>query len=60
MFSSILAEIVIGLHYFCLIFLCHDLHSNKMKPPSGLRYQRLGWAAFIVYIDTSLLAHLDK
>ena len=37
MFSSILAELVIGLHYFCLIFLCRELHSNKMKPPNGLR-----------------------
>src|SRR5688572_5472816 len=42
MFSSILAELVIGLHYFCLIFLCHELHSNKMKAPNGSRYRRLG------------------
>src|SRR6185503_10177385 len=59
MFSSILAELVMGLHYFCLIFLRHDLHSNKMKQPNGLRYRRLGWAALIVYIDTMPLGLLD-
>ena len=60
MFSFILAELVIGLDHFCIIFLCHDLHSNKMKQPNGLRYRRLGWAALIVYIDTMPVAHLDE
>ena len=44
MFTSILAKLVIGLHYFCVIFLCQDLHSNKMKPPNGRCYAHWGTA----------------